>query len=610
MSGIVGYIGKMQAYPFLIEGLYKLEYRGYDSAGVAVQCPDGLKIIKTKGEISNLEEKVGKNLLAGNAGFGHLRWATHGKPSEINAHPHRACSDDFALVHNGIIENYLQLRQWLESEGHRFISETDTEVLAHLIEHYYRGDLLESVQEAIKKVTGSFALVAGVRGEKDRLICARKDAPLMIGLGENENYISSDFAALLPHTRKIHILEDMETALITASAVKIFNSDCTVLQKKAQQINWDVTSAEKSGYEHFMLKEIMEQPQALRDTMRGRLLDGGKKIDLSSELNFTTQEIKDFAKVFIVACGTAYHAGLVGKYLMEKILRLPVEVDVASEFRYRDPLLCENTLVIVISQSGETADTLAALRLARERGHKILAITNVVGSSVAREAGRVLFTYAGPEIAVASTKAYLTQLLALYMLTYYFAQERNLLEQKQLEKAGESLFNLPAQVETILDREKEIPKMADYLSRWENAYFIGRNMDFAVALEGALKLKEISYIHAEAYAAGELKHGTLALVVEGIPVMALATQNAVLDKSLSNIKEIKARGGYVHCFAQEGSEALQNEVDSIFYLPPAEDVFLPVLAVIPLQILAYYTAVARGCPIDNPRNLTKSITVE
>lgn len=609
MSGIVGYIGKRQAYPLLIAGLHKLEYKGYDSTGIALQGSDGINIIKTKGKISGLEEKVGESPPVGNAGFGHLRWATHGAPSEVNAHPHSACSDDFALVHNGIIENYLPLRRWLEDEGHRFASETDTEVLAHLIEHYYQGDLLQSVQEALKKVTGSFALIAICRGEKDRLVCARKDTPLMIGLGETENFISSDLAALLHHTRKIHILENGETALVTTSAVKIFNTDCTVLQKRAQEITWDVTSAEKGGYEHFMLKEIMEQPQALRETMRGRLLDGGKEINLA-ELNFTSKEIKDISKIYIVACGTAYHAGLVGKYLMEKVLRLPVEVDVASEFRYRDPLLCEKTLVIVISQSGETADTLAALRLARVKGHQVLAITNVVGSSVAREADKVLFTWAGPEIAVASTKAYLTQLLSLYMLTLYLAQERGVLEQERLEKIGEALFGLPAQVENILSREKEIPEIAGYLSGWESTFFIGRNLDFAVALEGALKLKEISYIHAEAYAAGELKHGTLALIVEGIPVVALATQKAVLEKSLSNIKEIKARGGYVLCFVQEGMEALQNEVDSIFYLPSTDDIFLPMLAVIPLQLLAYYTAVARGCPVDNPRNLTKSVTVE
>jgi glucosamine--fructose-6-phosphate aminotransferase (isomerizing) len=609
MSGIVGYIGKRQAYPLLIAGLHKLEYKGYDSTGIALQGSDGINIIKTKGKISGLEEKVGESPPVGNAGFGHLRWATHGAPSEVNAHPHSACSDDFALVHNGIIENYLPLRRWLEDEGHRFASETDTEVLAHLIEHYYQGDLLQSVQEALKKVTGSFALIAICRGEKDRLVCARKDTPLMIGLGETENFISSDLAALLHHTRKIHILENGETALVTTSAVKIFNTDCTVLQKRAQEITWDVTSAEKGGYEHFMLKEIMEQPQALRETMRGRLLDGGKEINLA-ELNFTSKEIKDISKIYIVACGTAYHAGLVGKYLMEKVLRLPVEVDVASEFRYRDPLLCEKTLVIVISQSGETADTLAALRLARVKGHQVLAITNVVGSSVAREADKVLFTWAGPEIAVASTKAYLTQLLSLYMLTLYLAQERGVLEQERLEKIGEALFGLPAQVENILNREKEIPEIAGYLSGWESTFFIGRNLDFAVALEGALKLKEISYIHAEAYAAGELKHGTLALIVEGIPVVALATQKAVLEKSLSNIKEIKARGGYVLCFVQEGMEALQNEVDSIFYLPSTDDIFLPMLAVIPLQLLAYYTAVARGCPVDNPRNLTKSVTVE
>lgn len=609
MCGIVGYIGRQIAYPILIEGLKKLEYRGYDSAGVALLCHEGLKVVKAKGEITVLEEKVGQSFPAGNMGIGHTRWATHGAPSDVNAHPHCACTEEFTVVHNGIIENYRALRHWLESEGHRFSSETDTEVLAHLVEHYYNGDLLKTVQEAIKKVEGSFATVVMCRGENDKLVCARKDSPLIIGLGEGENFIASDVPAVLNYTRKIYILEDGEFAVITASSVQVCSAECTMLQKEVREITWDAVAAEKGGFRHFMLKEIMEQPRALRETMRGRLLNGGREINLS-ELNLTPEEINDISRIYIVACGTAYHAGLVGKYAMEKLLRLPVEVDLASEFRYRDPLLDEKTMVIVISQSGETADTLAALRLARSRGNKVLAITNVVGSSVSREADKVLYTWAGPEIAVASTKAYLTQILSLYLLTLYLAQERGLLDRQELEKAGEALFALPAKVEEILSREVEIQDIAAYLSRWESTFFIGRNMDFAVAMEGALKLKEISYIHAEAYASGELKHGTLALIVEGIPVIALATQKDIIEKSLSNIKEVKARNGYVICLAQEGTEDLQNEVDRVFYLPATEDFLTPILSVVPLQLLSYYAAVARCCPVDKPRNLAKSVTVE
>ncbi|MDO9535363.1 MAG: glutamine--fructose-6-phosphate transaminase (isomerizing) [Bacillota bacterium] len=609
MCGIVGYIGEQEAYPILLEGLKKLEYRGYDSAGVALLSREGLKIIKAKGEIAALEKKVGQRFPDGNTGIGHTRWATHGVPSDSNAHPHCACTEDFTVVHNGIIENYLALRLWLEEKGHHFSSETDTEVLAHLVEHYYNGDLLKTVQEAMKSVEGSFAMVAMCQSETDKLVCARKDSPLIIGVGEGENFIASDVPAIISHTRKIYILEDGEFAVVTSSSVDIFTAEDTLIKKEIREITWDAVAAEKAGYQHFMLKEIMEQPQALRETMRGRLLNGGREINLA-ELYLTSEEMNDISKIYIVACGTAYHAGLVGKYVMEKILRLPVDVDLASEFRYRDPLLDEKTMVIVISQSGETADTLAALRLARSRGNKVLAITNVVGSSVAREADRAFFTWAGPEIAVASTKAFLTQLLSLYLLTLYLAKARGALDEDSFECAGKALFDLPAKVEAILSREQEIEEIAGYVSKWGSTFFVGRNLDFAVAMEGALKLKEISYIHAEAYASGELKHGTLALIVEGIPVIALLTQKAVLEKSMSNIKEVKARSGYVICFAQEGAEGLQNEVDHIFYLPATEDFLTPILSVVPLQLLAYYTAVARCCSVDKPRNLAKSVTVE
>ena len=609
MCGIVGYIGTQDAYAILIDGLKKLEYRGYDSAGVALLCPKGLRIEKAKGEIAMLEARVGDNFPEGSIGIGHTRWATHGAPSDINAHPHCGCSQEFAVVHNGIIENYLSLRQWLEELGHRFSSETDTEVLAHLVEHYYEGDLLQAVSQAVRMVEGSFAMVAVCEQEGDKLICARKDSPLVIGLGKGENYIASDVPAFLKRTRYIHILEDGELAVVTASAVKIYDGNGQLLQKEINEVTWDAGEAEKGGYPHFMLKEIMEQPRALRDTMRGRIIDEGRDINLA-ELGLTPGQCNEIERVFIVACGTAYHAGLVGKYAMEKVLRLPVEVDLASEFRYRDPLLDPNTLVLVISQSGETADTLAALRLARKRGNQVLAITNVVGSSVTRDADQVLYTWAGPEIAVASTKAYITQLLALYMLTLYLGKQRGILDADSLAQMGTALYNLPFQVETLLEREAELQEIAAYLAPWNSAFYIGRNVDYAVAMEGALKLKEISYIHAEAYASGELKHGTLALVVDGIPVIAMATQSAVLDKSLSNIKEIKARGGHVICFAREGAINFEREVDRVSYLPAALDIFMPILSVVPLQLLAYYTAVSRACSVDKPRNLAKSVTVE
>ena len=612
MSGIVGYTGGQSAYPVLLSGLKKLEYRGYDSAGMALLCPKELKIAKTMGKISILEKMIGGDgYLQGLAGIGHIRWATHGAPSDINAHPHLDCSQKFAIVHNGIIENYLNLRRWLEERGHRFISETDSEVLAHLIEHFFDGDLFRAVANTVEKVEGSFAMAAIYDGEKEKLVCARRDCPLIIGLGEGENFVASDVPAFLDHTRRAYILENGEIAVVTADAVEIYTSRGEIRTKKVDEITWNAAEAEKEGYPHFMIKEIMEQPQALRRTMQGRLGGPGGGFALP-ELNLTPEEIGAIEQIYIIACGTSYHAGLVAKYTMERILKIPVEVDLASEFCYREPLLDKNMLFIVISQSGETADTLAALRLARKKGKRVLAITNIVGSSVAREADNVFFTWAGPEIAVASTKAYLTQLSSLYLITYYLAQEKGSLSGAELGEAGNAMLNLPDLVETILARTDEIQKMAAYLAPWESCFYIGRNIDYAVALEGALKLKEISYVHAEAYASGELKHGTLALVTEGIPVVALVTQRAIIEKSLSNIKEIKARGGHVFCFAQEGeaTDEFQREVDGLFRIPATLDILMPILSVIPLQLLAYHTAIARGCPVDNPRNLTKSVTVE
>ncbi|MGI6097417.1 MAG: glutamine--fructose-6-phosphate transaminase (isomerizing) [Dethiobacteria bacterium] len=610
MCGIVGYIGTREAYPILLEGLYKLEYRGYDSAGLALLDSGVIQLIKGVGEISKLEEKVGGRKLTGCVGIAHSRWATHGRPSDGNAHPHSGCSENFVVVHNGIIENYQSLRSRLKEQGHRFSSETDTEVLAHLVEQYYDGDLLEAVQRAIEEVRGSYAIVVMSAYDPERLICARKHNPLIIGLGDGENMVASDLPAILSHTRRTYFLEDGEMAEVKANEVNVFNQQGERIEKEIFEVTWDAVAAEKGGYPHFMIKEIMEQPQAIRETLRGRIDAERGKVCLADDLHFSCQELKNYRKIWIVACGTAYHAGLVGKYLFEKLVRIPVEVDLASEFRYRDPMLDKDSLVIVISQSGETADTLAALRLAKTKGIKILAITNVVGSSVAREADEVLFTWAGPEIAVASTKAYITQLIALYLLAIYFAESRGMLEAGEEANYIKILQSLPEKINEILADTTAIEEVAAKISSWENAFFIGRNLDYAVAMEGSLKLKETSYIHAESYAAGELKHGALALITKGIPVFAVATQEEVFEKTVSNIKEIKARDAFVIAFTFQGKEELAEEVDQVFYLPCVSDFFAPVLSVVPLQLVSYYTAVKRGCSVDKPRNLAKSVTVE
>jgi len=612
MCGIVGYAGSRQALEVLLQGLKKLEYRGYDSAGIALMHSEQISVCKGAGEIKSLEEKINGNMPSGSSGIGHTRWATHGRPTDDNAHPHSSCCENFAVVHNGIIENYQDLRSWLEQQGHIFKSDTDTEVLAHLIEYHYRGELLEAVQESLELVEGSYAMVTLTPFEEGRLVCARKDSPLVVGLGEEENFIASDIPALLAHTRRVYILEDGETASITSSQVEVYNRQREKINKEVFQVNWDAVKAEKGGYPHFMLKEIMEQPSAVRETLRSRLQGNKDRVDLSEEIKLSPEEMRNVEKIHLVACGTAYHAGIVGKYAMEQLLRIKCEVDLGSEFRYRDPILDSSDLVVVISQSGETADTLAALRLAQEKGARVLAITNVLGSSVSREADDVLFTWAGPEIAVASTKAYLTQLIALYLLAFYLGRHRGTLEGEEADRLGRELASLPALVSRILQEERleELKRYSRSLARWENSFFIGRNLDYAVAMEGALKLKEISYIHAEAYAAGELKHGTLALITSGIPVLALATQQHVLEKTISNIQEVKARDGDVFTLAWEGSSGLDKEVDRVFYLPRTSDILAPVLAVVPLQLISYYTAVERGCPVDKPRNLAKSVTVE
>lgn len=611
MCGIVGYTGRQNALPVLLEGLKKLEYRGYDSAGIALQEPEGLRVYKSKGAINALENMVSGNSVPTFAGIGHTRWATHGRPSDENAHPHISCCEKIAVVHNGIIENYQHIKAWLKKDGHVFRSETDTEILAHLIEHFYEDSLFEAVCRAITHVEGSYALVAVYKGEKDRLICARKDSPLVVGLGENENFVASDIPALLAHTRKVYILEDGETAVVTPSTVDVYDREKKKLSKKVYNVDWDAVLAERGGYPHFMLKEIMEQPHAVRETLRSRINPVSGEIVLP-ELKMSGKEICNYSKIHIVACGTAYHAGLVGKYLFETLTQTNTEVDLASEFRYRDPLVQKNDLVIVISQSGETADTLAALRLAHNKGARVLAITNVVGSSVSREADDVLFTWAGPEIAVASTKAYITQLIALYLLAFHFAKEKNTLNAGKISELVKYLSGLPEKIAYLLEDDKleRYREYAGMLTRWQHAFFIGRNLDYAVAMEGSLKLKEISYIHAEAYPAGELKHGTLALITKGIPVIALATQNSILEKSLSNIQEVKARDGHILIIAPESVKDVSGHADEVIFLPDTDNLLAPVLSIVPMQLISYYAADYRGCPIDKPRNLAKSVTVE
>lgn len=612
MCGIVGYTGDKEAGVVLINGLKKLEYRGYDSAGIAMQLADGLVVSKAAGSVLELQELSSSRNIEAKTGIGHTRWATHGRPTDENAHPHSSCNDDIALVHNGIIENYRSLRRWLiDDAGHRFRSETDSEVLVHLVEEYYNGDLLEAVREALSRVKGSYALVAVCKDEPGRLVCARQDSPLIIGLGDRENYVASDIPALLEHTRKTVVLEDGEIASITADRVEIFDEQGQLVDKEVLVVDWDIEAAEKGGYEHFMLKEIMEQPTAVRETMRQRI-DRDSGCVVLDELDFSLEEISTLDKIHIVACGTAYHAGLLGKSIIEMIAGIPVEVDVASEFRYRQPLLKENQLVIVISQSGETADTLAALRMARQKGLQVLAITNVVGSTVSREADLVLYTWAGLEIAVASTKAYIAQLIALYLVAIYLGDRRGSLSSDLAAELIDGLSKLPGQLKEVLKEESisQLRNYCEHLAKWESAFFVGRNLDYPVAQEGALKLKEISYIHAEAYAAGELKHGPLALIVEGIPVIVLATQEQVFDKTLSNIQEVKARGGSVYAIISEKYSERAGQMEQIFSIPATSDLLAPVLSVVPTQLIAYYTAVARGSSVDKPRNLAKSVTVE
>ncbi|GCL74133.1 MULTISPECIES: glutamine--fructose-6-phosphate transaminase (isomerizing) [Paenibacillus] len=609
MCGIVGYVGNRNSQNILIEGLKKLEYRGYDSAGVAVYTSEGLQVKKSKGRLANLESKLGETPLNGTIGIGHTRWATHGKPSDVNSHPHTDNSLKFSVVHNGIIENYMVLKEELAAQGHVFVSETDTEVISHLIASLYEGDIVKAVQKAVSRMKGAYALGVLTEHEPDKLVAVRLSSPLIIGVGEGENFIGSDIPAILEYTRNVYILNDGEMAVLTRDGVELMTIEGNFISRELFHVDWDIVTAEKAGYDHFMLKEIHEQPKAYRDTMGSRLDPSGKKVVLN-EVGMTPQQIKAIRHVHIVACGTAYHAGLVGKSVIEKLARIPVETDVASEYRYRAPIITPETLVIVVSQSGETADTLAALREAKRCGARVLAITNVVGSSVAREADDVITTWAGPEIAVASTKAYTSQLIAFYLLGLYLAQTLGSQDDAYIAEVIAELKELPEKVERILAQSEAIKNVAEQIATHDNLFFIGRGLDYAVALEGSLKLKEISYIHSEAYAAGELKHGTLALIEEGIPVIALATQEDLFEKTVSNIKEVTARGAHVFGIHSEGHNELAKAVDEVFAIPATLPLLTPALSVVPLQLLSYYASLARGNDVDKPRNLAKSVTVE
>ena len=611
MCGIVGYVGTQEAAPILLDGLRRLEYRGYDSAGMAVCGPEGLQVCKTRGRLQALADLTEEGrTLTGTLGVGHTRWATHGEPNDINAHPQVSQSGLFAVVHNGIIENYALLRARLTAKGYTFRSETDTEVVAQLLDYYYAAsrDVFEAVNSMLSAVEGAYALGIVCAAAPDRLIAARKDAPLLLGYGDGENFIASDVTALLRHTRDIVYMDDGELAIVTCGGIRIYDERRRPIEKEHHHIDWDVDAAEKGGYDHFMLKEIYEQPDAIARAITGRIRDGRVVL---SDLTMTDREIRELGRVCIVACGSSYHVGMVGKYVLERLLRRPVEVSLASEFRYSDPIVGKGDLVIVISQSGETLDSMAALREARKRGARILSIVNVVGSSIARESHDVLYTWAGPEIAVATTKAYSTQMVVLNLLGLYFGDILGTVDFDTYTAMVQGIEALPAQMAHILSDTAEIQAAARELAGHEQIFFIGRNLDYALSLEGSLKLKEISYIHSEAYASGELKHGTISLIEEGTPVIAAATYMPLFDKAMSNVVEVQARGARVLALTTEtGAERMHSRVARVLTVPETETMLLPQLGVVPLQLLAYYIALARGCDIDKPRNLAKSVTVE
>lgn len=610
MCGIVGYIGKNEAVPFLLQGLEKLEYRGYDSSGIAVYADRKIKLAKKQGRLKVLEDLLAsESKISSHLGIGHTRWATHGNPSDINAHPHLSSSGKIALIHNGIIENYMELKEKLISEGFdNFISDTDTEVAVQLLDYFYKGDMFEAVKKLVNTIEGSFSLGIICADYPDTLFAAKKDSPLIIGVGEGENYIASDIPAVLSKTKNICRLKEKQIAVIKADNFELFDFNGNPAEKEITVVNWNVTAAEKNNYEHFMMKEIMEQPEVIKATVSPRIKDSGIHLD---DVEFSEEYLNNLNKISIVACGSAYHVGCVAKYFIENLLKKPVEVDVASEFRYRSPIVNENTLTIVISQSGETADTLAALREAKSRGSRVLSIVNVVGSSIANESDDVLYTWAGPEIAVATTKAYSTQLSLLYLVALYMAKKSNKISEDLYNEILKDIEKLPSQISSVLELQNKIETIAKKYYNTEKVFFIGRNLDYAVCMEGSLKLKEISYIHSEAYAAGELKHGTISLIDEDTLVIALATQDKLFDKTVSNIREVKSRGAKILSITNESNaEKISQISDDVIYVPNSCEMTAPSLAVVPLQLLSYHVAKLRGCDIDKPRNLAKSVTVE
>lgn len=608
MCGIVGYFGKKEASPFILEGLSKLEYRGYDSAGIAILKDEKITVTKCKGRLKNLSDKLETAPLFGHIGIGHTRWATHGEPSDTNSHPHSNSDSTISVVHNGIIENYMELKKWLGGKGYEFLSETDTEVIPNLVDYYYEGDLLDAVIKATHKMEGSYAIGVISVKEPNKLIAVRKDSPLIVGLSDGEYFIASDIPAVLNHTREVYLLEDREFVIIDDKGITLVNEDKEVINKEIYHVTWSVDAAEKGGFEDFTMKEIHEQPKAIRDTLSGRVVVG-EKIKLDN-INLSKEDLEGFSKIYIVACGTAYHAGLVGKYLLEDFAKTPVEVDVASEFRYRNPLIDDKTLLIVVSQSGETADTLACLREAKKRGARTLAITNVVGSSVSREAHDVFYTWAGPEIAVASTKAYLTQLVALNILTLYFAELKGTKTFEEIDEIKKELLLLPEKVDKVIKNKELVQKFASRHYMERSMFYLGRGLDYALALEGSLKMKELTYIHSEAYPGGELKHGPIALIEKGTVVITSFTQTVLREKMLSNIKEVVTRGASILAVAYEDDHALEESIEAIIPIPKTIDSLAPIVAVVPLQLLAYYIAVQKGLDVDKPRNLAKSVTVE
>ncbi|MCI8834371.1 MAG: glutamine--fructose-6-phosphate transaminase (isomerizing) [Ruminococcus sp.] len=608
MCGIVGYVGEQKAAPILLDGLGKLEYRGYDSAGIAVYDGKKIGMKKAKGRLKVLSELTHDGeTLPGTLGIGHTRWATHGEPSDVNAHPHLNAEESIVVVHNGIIENYMKLKKKLIGRGYQFLSDTDTEVIVHLLDYYYNGNPLQTITKIMHRMEGSYALGIIFKDHPEELYAVRKDSPLIVGHAKSGCIIASDVPAVLKYTRDVYFIENEEIVRMKKDSMEFFTVDEEVIEKESVHIAWDVDAAEKGGYEHFMLKEMYEQPKAITDTFSPRLK--GNTIEIE-ELNMSDEEIQSIRKLMIVACGSAYHAGVTAKYVLEGMARVPVEVDLASEYRYRDALIDEGTLIIIISQSGETADSLAALRESKQKGARVLGIVNVVGSSIAREADNVMYTWAGPEIAVATTKAYSCQLIALYLLAMKFAKVRGTITESELVQYIEDLKRIPDQVELLLNNKNRIQKFANRYLAARDVFFIGRGIDYAISLEGSLKLKEISYIHSEAYAAGELKHGTISLIEEGTLVAAVLTQENLYKKMLSNVVEVRTRGAFVLAVTNEGNDQVEKAADYVIYIPKTNQYFTNSLAIIPLQLFGYYISVGKGCDVDKPRNLAKSVTVE